>query len=120
MSDRIEINGLFGFGYHGLFDDERENGQGFLVDVILNMDLSAVSRSDRLEDTINYSVVCDMIFAQLVGPPVSMIEKLAGQIADQLLDNFPKVDSVRVTVHKPDAPVAVKVRDISVSIARNR
>ncbi|HEY3293573.1 MAG TPA: dihydroneopterin aldolase [Candidatus Nanopelagicaceae bacterium] len=120
MSDVIEIKGLFGFGYHGLFDDERENGQGFLVDARLELDLSAASRSDLLPDTINYSAVCDLILAQLVGPPVSLIERLAGQIAEVILHEFPKVKSVRVTVHKPDAPVAVKVKDISVSIERTR
>lgn len=120
MSDRIEIEGLFGYGYHGLFDDEREKGQGFLVDAILNLDLSEASKSDRLEDTINYSAVCDLILAQLVGPPVSLIEKLAGQIADVILREYSKVESVRITVHKPDAPVAVKVKDLSVSIVRSR
>lgn len=120
MSDRIEITGLFGFGYHGLFDDERENGQGFLVDVILNMDLSEASKSDCIENTINYSTVCDLVLAQIVGPPVSLIERLAGQIAELILNDYPTVESVRVTVHKPDAPVAAKVRDISVSIVRSR
>lgn len=120
MNDSIEINGLFGFGYHGFFDDERENGQGFLVDAILGLDLTAVSRSDLLEDTVNYSAVCDLILAQLVGPPVSLIERLAGQIAELILENFPKVNSVKITLHKPDAPVAAKVKDISVSIERTR
>lgn len=120
MSDCIEISGLFGFGYHGLFDDERENGQGFLVDAILNLDLTKASKSDLLEDTINYSAVCDLIREQLVGPPVSLIEKLAGQIGDAILSEFGKVESVRITVHKPDAPVAVKVNDLSVSITRSR
>ena len=120
MSDCIEIIGLFGFGYHGFFDDERENGQGFLVDAILDLDLSKASRSDLLEDTIDYSAVADLIRAQIVGPPVSLIEKLAGQIGDAILHDFPKVESVRITVHKPDAPVAVKVRDIAVSIIRSR
>lgn len=120
MSDRIEITGLFGFGYHGLFDDERETGQGFLVDVVLNLNLSKVSKSDLIEDTINYSTVCDLVFAQIVGPPVTLIERLAGQIAEVILRDYPSVESVRVTVHKPDAPVAAKVADISVSIVRNR
>ena len=120
MSDSIEIKGLFGFGHHGLFDDEQENGQGFLVDVIIDLDLSAASLSDHLDDTIDYSAVCDLILAQIVGPPVSLIEKLAVQIAELLLENFPKMKSVKVTVHKPDAPVAAKVKDISVSIARSR
>lgn len=120
MSDRIEITGLFGFGYHGLFDDERENGQGFFVDAILNMDLSKASRSDSIDDTVNYSTLCDLILEEIVGPPVSLIEKLAVQIAERILREYPKVDSVRITVHKPDAPVAAKVRDLSVSIVRSR
>lgn len=120
MSDQIEIKGLFGFGYHGLFDDERENGQGFLVDVVMHLDLTAVSRSDLLDDTVNYSAVCDLILEQIIGPPVSLIEKLAGQIGDLILANFSKVKSVQITVHKPDAPVAVKVKDISVSLSRSR
>lgn len=120
MNDMIEIKGLFGFGYHGLFDDERENGQGFLVDLILNMDLSTVSKSDLIEDTVNYSTVCDLVLAQIIGPPVTLIERLAGQIAEQILRDYPTVESVRVTVHKPDAPVAAKVKDISVSILRSR
>lgn len=120
MSDSIEIKGLFGFGYHGLFDDERENGQGFLVDLILNVDLLKVSQSDLIDDTINYSTVCDLVLAQIIGPPVTLIERLAGQIAELILRDYPKVESVRVTVHKPDAPVAAKVQDISVSIERTR
>jgi len=120
MSDSIEIKGLFGFGYHGLFDDERENGQGFLVDAILELDLTAVSRSDLIIDTVNYSAVCDLILAQLIGPPVSLLERLAVQIADLILENFPRVNSVKITVHKPDAPVSVKVKDIAVSIERTR
>ena len=120
MSDSLEIKGLFGFGYHGLFDDDRENGQGFLVDALLELDLTAVSRNDLLEDTIDYGAVCDLILAQLVGPPVSLIEKLAGQIADLILETFPKVNSVKITLHKPDAPIAVKVEDIAVSVERTR
>lgn len=120
MSDSIEINGIFGFGYHGLFDDERENGQGFLVDVILMMDLFPASVTDRVEDTVDYSAVCDLVVSLIVGPPVSLIETLAGKIANRLLDQYPKVNSVRITVHKPDAPVAAKVKDLSVSIVRSR
>jgi dihydroneopterin aldolase len=120
MSDLIEIKGLFGFGHHGLFDDERENGQGFLVDADLHLDLSTVTRSDLIDDTVNYSAVCDVILAQIVGPPFSLIERLAGQIAEQILADFSKVKSVKITVHKPDAPVAAKVKDISVSVERTR
>ena len=120
MSDLIEIKGLFGLGHHGLFDDERENGQAFFVDAVLHLDLSVATRSDLIDDTVNYGAVCDVILAQIVGPPVTLIEKLAGQIADRILADFSKVKSVKITVHKPDAPVAAKIKDISVSIERTR
>ena len=120
MSDQIQIIGIYGFGSHGVFDDERENGQGFLVDLVLQLDLSRASQSDRVEDTIDYSAVCDLVVAQIVGPPVSLIERLAGQIADLLLATYPTLHSVGVTVHKPEAPVAVDVMDISVTIERSR
>jgi dihydroneopterin aldolase len=120
MSDVLEIKGLFGFGHHGFFDDERETGQGFLVDAVLHLDLSIVTQSDLIDDTVNYSAVCDLILAQIVGPPVTLIERLAGQIAERIFAEFSKVTAVRITVHKPDAPVAAKVKDISVSIERTR
>ncbi len=120
MSDLIEIKGLYGYGYHGLFEDERESGQGFLVDAVLYLDLSVVSQSDLIEDTVNYSAVCDLILEQIVGPSVNLIERLAGQIADQILVEFTQLRAVKISVHKPDAPVAAKVKDISVSIVRTR
>lgn len=120
MSDQIRIEGIYGFGRHGVFGHERENGQGFLVDITLRLDLSKASRSDLVEDTIDYASVCDLVVAQIIGSPVALIEKLAGQIVDLLLDSFSTLDSVSVTVHKPMAPVSVDVKDIAVTIERSR
>ena len=120
MSDQIEIKGVFGHGHHGLYDDERERGQGFLVDAVLYLDLSIASQSDLIEDTVNYSALSDLIHAHIVGPPVTLIERLAGKIAEQILADFSHVRAVKITVHKPDAPVVAKVKDISVSIERMR
>lgn len=120
MSASINVQGIHAFGYHGVFDFEREKGQDFLVDVLLRIDLDRASRSDQLEDSIDYGSVCDLVVAAIIGPPVALLEKLAAQIADALLSQFPILESVVVTVHKPDAPVKVKVRDIAVSIERTR
>jgi len=120
MSDEIRIVGIHCFGHHGVFEEERANGQDFYVDVILQLDLSNASHSDALGETIHYGEVCDLVVAEVCGPPVFLIEKLAGQIGDLLLTRYPLLQSALVTVHKPQAPVRAEVLDISVTIERVR
>lgn len=120
MSDEIRIAGIHTFGHHGVFEQERVDGQDFYVDLILRLDLSKASRNDALSDTIDYGAVCDLVVAEVSGPPVSLIEKLAGQIGDLLLARYPLLKSVLVTVHKPQAPVKAEVLDIAVTIERAR
>ncbi len=120
MSDVISLQGIQGFGYHGVFEHERKNGQEFFVDIELSADLTRASQTDSLEDTIDYGAVCDVVVTHIVGTPVQLIEKLAADIADDILKQFLLVDSVKVIVHKPQAPVNVEILDISVSIERQR
>ena len=118
MSDLIRIVGIKGFGYHGVFESERANGQDFYVDVELEVDLTRASVSDDVKDTINYAEVTDMVAEEISTNPVSLIEKLAGRIAERIKVTFAQVARVTVTVHKPQAPVAADVKDISVTISR--
>ena len=120
MSDSIEIKGIRGFGYHGVFPHERENGQEFLVDLSLRCNLAEASESDDVAETIDYGTVCNLVLGVIVGPPVWLIEKLASQIAGLLLANFSLLDSVVVVVHKPQAPVEANVADIAIRIERSR
>ncbi len=120
MSDKIEITGIRGFGYHGVFDHERKKGQEFFVDVRISLDLQTASLSDQLQDTVNYAEICDLVQAEITGDPVALIERLGGRIADLLLERFLQIKSIAVTVHKPQAPVAVDVLDLSVTIERSR
>lgn len=118
MADFIRIRGIKGYGYHGVLDSERANGQDFFVDVELEVDLSTASRSDDVKDTINYAEVTDLVFTEITTDPVSLLEKLAGRIAHKIKLNFPQTQRVTVTVHKPQAPVSALVSDISVTISR--
>jgi dihydroneopterin aldolase len=120
MSDRIEIKGVSEFGYHGVFEQERRNGQEFLVDVVLFLDLSRPSVSDDLDETINYATVCEAISEEITGQPVALIERLAGRISERLLVDFASLERVHVTVHKPSAPVDQNFGDIFVTIERSR
>lgn len=118
MSDFINIKGVTAIGHHGVFDFEKRDGQEFTIDLEITMDLTAASKSDRLEDSIDYSLFTTIAREAIEGEPFDLIERLAGFIADRIKSEFPSIESVSVTVHKPYAPVKEKVTDISVTITR--
>jgi dihydroneopterin aldolase len=120
MSDQITITGIHGYGHHGLFENERSNGQDFYVDLILNLDLSQAAQSDAIEDTVNYAEITELTHKEITTNPVNLIEKLAYRIAERILSSHPKVKAITVTVHKPQAPVGLKVQDISVVVNKIR
>lgn len=120
MSDQIVLTGIHGFGYHGLFDQERKDGQDFFVDLTLSVDLTAASLSDAIDDTVNYAEITDLVVEEITNNPVNLIEKLAARIAERVLNQHLKVTSITVSVHKPQAPVAAQLKDIAVVVTRSR
>ena len=117
-ADSIAITGISQFGYHGVLDSEREHGQEFFVDVELRFDLAAAAANDDLQLTVNYAEVAERVAEIVAGPAVQLIETLAERIAAALM-LFP-VEAVKVTVHKPSAPISVKFTDVSVTVQRER
>jgi dihydroneopterin aldolase len=118
MSDKISIKGIKGFGYHGVFDFEKRDGQDFFVDLEIDIDLSAASKSDNLADTVDYGLLSAIAKEAIEKLRFDLIERLAGFIADTVKENFPTVERIAVTVHKPSAPVQESVTDIAVTIVR--
>ena len=118
MMDHIQINGIQGYGHHGVFESERMIGQEFLVDVHLFLDLAVASHTDELSDTIDYGLISTRVAEEIAGPPVNLIERLAGRIADRLMSEFATIQRIEVCVHKPAAPVDQQVNDISVTVSR--
>jgi dihydroneopterin aldolase len=117
MPDRIALTGLRVRGFHGVYPEERRDGQDFLVDVILELDLSAAARSDDVADTVHYGELADALAAVIAGPPVDLLETLATALAQVCLSD-PRVEAVEVTVHKPQAPIAHSFSDVSVTLRR--
>ncbi|GAA4890961.1 dihydroneopterin aldolase [Tessaracoccus lubricantis] len=115
--DRITLSGLTATGFHGVFPQERREGQPFVVDVTLELDLDTVS--DELANTVNYADVAADVEAVITGEPRDLIETVAGEIADRCLGHG-RVDRVTVTVHKPRAPLTQTFSDVSVTISRSR
>lgn len=119
MLDRIEVRGLTAQGRHGVFPHEREEGQRFVVDVVLGVDTHRAAASDDLADTVDYGDLAERVVGVLSGEPVRLVETLAQRIADLCLEHR-LVEDVEVTVHKPEAPVAVPFGDVTVTIRRAR
>ncbi len=119
MTDRISITGIRAIGYHGVYPHERCDGQEFVADVVLELSLRPAAASDDVADTVHYGEVAEGVAAVLSGEPADLIETVAERIADGVL-GFSKVDAVTVTVHKPQAPIAVPFGDVAITIRRSR
>ena len=115
--DRLAIHGIEAFGHHGVFESERRDGQLFLADLELWIDTREAARSDDLRDTVDYGSLVAKVKTDMESDPVDLVETLAQRIADTCLQD-PRVRSVEVTVHKPDAPIEATFRDVALTITR--
>ena len=117
--DRIALRGVRGHGHHGVYAFERERGQMFRVDAVLELDTRAAAAGDDLDKTVNYADLAQQLYAVLTGEPVSLLETLAERLARVCLANV-LVDAVEITVHKPQAELGVPFDDVAVTIRRER
>lgn len=115
--DHISVFGIKARGFHGVLAQERRDGQNFLVDVELGTDIRQAAASDDLAATIDYSAVAAAVVSHIEGQPYDLIETLAERIAAAVL-TFGGVEAVRITVHKPEAPVGVPFGDVTITIVR--
>ena len=120
MTDTIFVKGLVIHARHGVMDHETEVGQRFVIDLELYSDLSEPSRSDQLSDTVSYANVVTTSVAAFKNTNYKLLERAAGAVADAILAAFPRIRSVKVTVHKPHAPIAAIFEDVGVVLTRSR
>ncbi len=119
VTDRIELQGLVVRGNHGVFDHERRDGQDFVVDITVWIDLNAAAASDDLSDTVDYGVLAQRATDIVAGPPRQLIESVGGEIADDVMGDE-RVHAVEVVVRKPSAPIPSKFADVAVVVRRSR
>jgi dihydroneopterin aldolase len=120
LTDRVFVTGLALHAYHGVMQHEAKVGQTFKLDIILDLDLAEASRSDKLAHTVGYDQVVDAASQAFCAKRYRLVEAAAGAVAEAVLGRFPQVAAVRVTVHKPHAPIAATFDDVGVSIRRTR
>ena len=118
-TDSITLTGIRVNAHHGVYDFERENGQEFVIDVTVWLDLARAATSDDVGRTIHYGELAEQVARAAAGNPVDLIDTVAERIASVVLAHEP-AERVRVTVHKPNAPIAVPFTDVSVQIERTR
>ncbi|TXJ06168.1 MAG: dihydroneopterin aldolase [Aeromicrobium sp.] len=117
--DRIDLTGLRVRGNHGVFDHERRDGQVFVIDVSLGLDLEIAAKSDNLADTVHYGELANTVHGIVSGEPVDLIETLVLRIVEACL-SLDRVGWTSVTVHKPEAPIEVAFSDVAVTMERSK
>jgi dihydroneopterin aldolase len=101
-----------------VFEHERRDGQDFVTDVTLWLDLAAAAASDDLTRTVHYGELAELAAGIVGGPPRNLIETVATEIADAVMTRYP-VHAVEVTIHKPAAPIPLDFADVSVTVRRS-
>ena len=120
MSDTIFITGIVIHARHGVMDHESEVGQRFVIDLELSIDLSDSAHTDRLSDTVSYASVVATATAAFKDTNYKLLERAAGAVSDAIFAAFPRINAVKVTVHKPHAPIAAIFEDVGVVLTRKR
>ena len=117
VSDVIRIEGIEAFGYHGVFPQEKREGQTFLVDVDIETSFDEAIAHDDVAYTVDYGVVAERVAEIIQGEPADLIETVCDPIVTMVL-SLERVKATRVTIHKPQAPIAVPCAGVSVSRRR--
>jgi len=117
--DKVEVTGIEVWAHHGVFDHERRDGQPFLIDVEWWCDTTRAAQTDTLSSTIDYGEVSALVVSLVQSSPVDLIETLATRLRQSLLARFP-MDYVRITIHKPQAPLGITFTDVSVTTLSGR
>ena len=118
-SGSIRLEGIRAYGHHGVLPQERRDGQEFVIDVDISVQVGVAARTDRVTDTVHYGELAQRIVAAVERDPVDLIETLAARLVDLCMEH-PLVEAAHITVHKPSAPVGVPFGDVAVTFGRAR
>ncbi|BAY22217.1 dihydroneopterin aldolase [Calothrix sp. NIES-2100] len=118
--DCIHLTAIRGYGYTGFLAEEQVLGQWFEVDVKLWLDLSTAAASDAIADTIDYRRVISLVQNLIKTSKFALVEKLAGTIADSILQQSDRVTQVQVILTKPAAPIPDFGGKISIELTRTK
>ena len=121
MTQKIQIKGLRVYGYHGVLEHERVEGQYFIVDATIKVDAERASATDDIANTVSYAAIAQLISDNVRNNPVNLLETLSQRLADEVLfAASPWAKSVKIKVSKPDAPIDLYFDTVSVTAKAKR
>ncbi|EDN9716389.1 dihydroneopterin aldolase [Listeria monocytogenes] len=118
--DKIYLNELVFYGYHGVLAEETKLGQTFRVSLILGISTKKAGISDSVDDTVSYAEVYETVKEIVEGTPFKLIEALAEKIATEVLTGYPLLEEVTVKLIKPNPPIPGHYDSVAVEIERKR
>lgn len=118
--DKIYLNGLQFYGYHGALKEENTLGQTFTVDLVLELDLKEAGTNDALEATVHYGHVYETVKTVVEGKPLKLIEAVAERVSEKVLQAFPLIHQLTVKVIKPNPPIPGHYESVAVEMTRGR
>ena len=118
--NNLIIKGLEVFSYHGVHDFEKNEGQIFIIDIILDIPQLEGFQTDSINDVINYSQVIRVIKSSCSGQKYNLIEKTAYTVLESLFKTFEQINSVDITIKKPNAPIKDKVEYVAFRVLKKR
>ena len=118
--DKIYVNGMRFYGYHGVFEEENRLGQRFHVDLMCEMDLAPAGKTDDLENGVSYAVLYQLTEEIVTGEPVNLLETLGERISSAVLAHSGLIQSVTVKVIKPDPPIPGHYDSVAIEMTRRR
>jgi 7,8-dihydroneopterin aldolase/epimerase/oxygenase len=119
MTDVIHLSGIEVFAHHGVFPEEKKNGQLFVLDIDVEYDASVAASTDNLQDTLDYGAVAVAVRDAVLGEPVELLEALALRVITAIFA-FERAEAATVTVHKPDVAMPVELAGVSLTLYRRR
>lgn len=116
--DRIIIDNLETYAYHGVFPEENKAGQSFYFDVVLYTDIEQAGKQDDLQLSTDYGEVCHFINDWMENNTYKLIETVAEKLCEEILNKFPAVEALEMKISKPEAPVGLPFDNVCVNILR--
>ena len=118
--DQIIIRDLRIFAYHGVNPEEKQNGQNFVLDLTLFLDLSVPCKTDLVDDTVSYAKVIKTVTACFTAQKYDLLERAADAVCEAVLKKYKKVNAVEITLKKPEAPISADFGYVAVCLRRDR
>ena len=116
---QIRLNVMEFYAYHGCYQEERSTGNRFLVDLVLEVVMGKASKTDDLNDALNYAKVYESV-KQEMSVPSHLLEHLSSRILNTLFERFPQLERAEICVSKLHPPVDGQVESVSVTLKRSR